>query len=269
MTEKVPEPLFKHETQFRAAIDDLPDAFAILTAVRDNHGKIIDFVFRYANKAAAKTTRVNLAEIAGRSLIELFPGFGQTNVFKTYVSVAESGETKVMDSGPFEMKIGEGKIQGIFELRITKLDDGLAVTWRDITENKKREYELAFQAHILANVSDAIFDVDDELNILSWNRGAETLYGFRAEEVIGKNLQSVLRVENTPKELERMMQELRRNGTFSTQVTQHNSRGEIIEVESATIQLTDTNGRVIGYTSVNRDITARVRAEEILRRNEL
>ncbi|MGE5401154.1 MAG: PAS domain S-box protein [Ignavibacteriales bacterium] len=268
MAEKVPEPLFKHETQFRAAIDGLPDAFAILTAVRDNRGKIIDFVLRYANNAAARTARMNLADMTGRSLIELFPGFGQTNIFKTYVSVAESGETKVMDSGPFEMKIGEGKIQGIFELRITKLDDGLTVTWRDITENKKREYELAFQAHILANVSDAIFDVDDELNILSWNRGAETLYGFRAEEVIGKNLQSVLRVENTPEELEAMMQELRQNGTFSTQVTQHNSRGETIEVESATIQLTDTNGRVIGYTSVNRDITARVRAEEILRRNE-
>ena len=59
---------------------------------------------------------------------------------------------------------------------------------QDITEQKRAEEERAYHAHLLENIHDAVIATDEHLLITAWNKGAEEVYGWRADEVLGRNL---------------------------------------------------------------------------------
>jgi PAS domain S-box-containing protein len=63
---------------------------------------------------------------------------------------------------------------------------------RNVTERKQIERQLRYQAQLLENVSDAVMAIDNNTCITSWNRAAETLYGWKATEVLGKKLYQIL-----------------------------------------------------------------------------
>jgi PAS domain-containing protein len=65
----------------------------------------------------------------------------------------------------------------------------------DITERKKAEEQIRYQANLLENVNDAIIAADLNYRITSWNKAAEKMYGYKAEEVIGKEISEVVKVE--------------------------------------------------------------------------
>jgi len=67
--------------------------------------------------------------------------------------------------------------------------------WRDITESKKLEEKLRYHASLIENIYEAVISLDMNFNILSWNNAAERIYGWKANEVIGKNLNDIIPVE--------------------------------------------------------------------------
>jgi PAS domain S-box-containing protein len=71
----------------------------------------------------------------------------------------------------------------------------ILATSLDITDRKKIEEQVEFQANLVANVSDAIISTDRDFNITSWNKGAELVYGFSAEEAIGKPVVELTNLE--------------------------------------------------------------------------
>ena len=90
---------------------------------------------------------------------------------------------------------------------------------RDVTDRKKAEQELSEKARLLDLSNDAIIvhDLDDKIS--SWNKGAEELYGWTSEEVIGKHLDSLLQME-FPKPMEEIVAQLQSEGHFSGEVVQ-------------------------------------------------
>ena len=84
-----------------------------------------------------------------------------------------------------------------------KLGDGVAISFYDITDRKRYERQLGYQAFLLENVSDAVFAFDGDLRITLWNRGAEELYGWKAEEAIGRPAGEVVRTAVTFAEAKR------------------------------------------------------------------
>ena len=141
-------------------------------------------------------------------------------------------------------------------------------THEDITERKKAEEQLAYQAGLLANVNDAIISSDPQFIMKSWNKGAEAMYGWKAEEVLGRLGAEVLRTEFPDTERSKVTHELAGTGEFHGEVVQCRKDGSRINVELRTVALRDREGEIIGYASVNRDITERKNAEEALRRSE-
>jgi len=65
---------------------------------------------------------------------------------------------------------------------------------QDITERKRVEEKLAYQANLLANVNDAIIASDAEYRLTAWNSAAEALYGWKAEEVLGRNGLEIIQI---------------------------------------------------------------------------
>jgi PAS domain-containing protein len=66
-------------------------------------------------------------------------------------------------------------------------------TVQDITESKRLEEQLRYLANLVETVSDAIISTDTDLRIQSWNKAAETMYGWKAEEVVGKKGSTILK----------------------------------------------------------------------------
>lgn len=132
---------------------------------------------------------------------------------------------------------------------------------------KRAEERLAYQAHLLANVHDAIVAVDDELTITAWNHAAERLYGWQADEVLGRNVQEVIPSEITEAARVQALQVLGKSGYHRTEVIQYTLAGEPIHVEGTIIALRGDSGHVTGYVTVNRDITQRKQAAQALQQH--
>ena len=132
----------------------------------------------------------------------------------------------------------------------------------DITERKRVEEVLRYQAVLLANTYDAIIASDEHYRLTAWNAAAESLYGWKEEEVLGRLGLDVIQTEFPGVEKSEMLRTIAEIGLWRGEVTQARKDGTRILVEVASIVLHDESGRITGYLSVNRDITERKTAEE-------
>jgi PAS domain S-box-containing protein len=142
-------------------------------------------------------------------------------------------------------------------------------TVQDISERKKAEKEIAYQANILEHVNDAVITSDENLVITSWNSAAELMYGWKAGEVIGRKGEDVLCTEFFNKTRAEAIQGLRESGEFSAEVTQMRKDGTRFHVDARTVAVRAENGNVTGFVGVNRDITGRKLAEAAALENEI
>ena len=126
---------------------------------------------------------------------------------------------------------------------------------------RETEQRLVYQEQLIANVNDAIIAVDGRLTLTAWNRAAETIYGWRAEEVLGRAAHEVLRWNYTEIEREKAVRLLRETGHYRAEVVHVRKDGTPIHVEAIAMAVRGTDGRIAGYVSVNRDISRRKLAE--------
>ena len=114
-----------------------PDPFAIVIAIRDPRGRVVDFLFEYANPAAVSASRQG--ELVGRRMLEVFPGNAQcVELFPRYIHLLEEG-----GANEVEVEYHEFGLQGWFRNLAVALDqDRLAISWRDISNRKSLEAQL-------------------------------------------------------------------------------------------------------------------------------
>jgi PAS domain S-box-containing protein len=248
------------EERFRVAQELSLDAFTILDAVRDAGGRIADFRWQYVNPKAAQILRGDRADFEGRRLLELLPG-NKTNseLYARYVQVVETGRPH-----DIELAYDADGIQGWFRNMAVKLGDGVAVSFADITDRKRYEQQLSYQAFLLENVSDAVFAFDKDLHITLWNGGAEALYGWTAAEAIGRPAGEVVRTAASPEEAQAKVAAVDAGQQRHFEAVHHNRRGDLIYIDSTATAIHDDTGETIGFVVINRDMTARKRYEKDL-----
>jgi PAS domain S-box-containing protein len=153
--------------------------------------------------------------------------------------------------------------------RTEKLTATLQTLRDEMDERKEAEEQLAYQARLIANVNDAIIATDEDLVVNYWNQAAEQIYGWKAEEVMGRTASEVLQSEfldgNTRS---KALQKVNEIGELRTAVTHLRKDGTRIFVEARTSTLRNEDGKTIGYIGINRDVTERKRAEQALRESE-
>ena len=138
----------------------------------------------------------------------------------------------------------------------------------DITERKQAEDMRQHLAAIIESSDDAIIGKTLEGLITSWNRGAQQLYGYTAEEVLGKPV-SILIPSDLTDEFPQLLKRLRRGEYIDHYETQRLCKnGTRLDVSLTISPIRDTSGRLIGASKIARDITARKRAEEALKEGE-
>ncbi|MFN3134275.1 MAG: PAS domain S-box protein [Candidatus Kryptonium sp.] len=219
------------------------------------------------NDAFCKITGYSKEEVIGKNPRILKSGLHDEEFYK---NMWNSILTKGHWSGEIINKRKNGEIYFAF-LSISSVKDELhGVTYylgiqSDITERKKIEEQIRYQANLIENVNDAIIAADLNFRITSWNKAAEKMYGYKAEEVIGKEISEVVPVEFQGLSREEVRKILREKGLWNGEAIHYNRFGEKIYVSSSLSVVRDSRGNPIGTVGINRDITEQKKAEEKLK----
>lgn len=137
-----------------------------------------------------------------------------------------------------------------------------------MAERKRSAERLSQLASIIEFSSDAIIIFTLDGTIVSWNNGAETVYGYGASEVLGKP-RSILVPPEQPDDLPGMVATLKRGEQIQRYETVHMGRGERrIDVSMAMSPVKDASEQIIGVAAITRDISERKLLEKQLRQSQ-
>jgi PAS domain S-box-containing protein len=253
--------LRQSESRKAAILDSVMDCIVTM----DAQGRVIEF-----NASAERTFGYTKAYAIGRMLEDL--------IIPPRLRAAHSaGLARYLATG-------EGPLLGrVVEIRAMRADGSevpveLAVTaihsdsapiftgvLRDITSRQQADQTRARLAAIVDSSDDAIFSTGLDGTVLTWNAGAERLYGYTSAEAIGLN-RELLVPDPRRAELTAIVNKMARREPgepFETQRTRKD--GSLIDLSLTISPMTDSTGQLTGASTIARDITSRKRAEAALR----
>lgn len=160
-------------------IDNSLDIIQVFQSVRDQNNKIVDFIWIMNNKGGVAQN----GDVIGSSLLSKNPGVIPSGIFDKMVSVVETGEPV-----QHEQYYHYEQFEGWFYQALVKSDDGLVMTSRDISKQKKAEQGMREQSHFINSITEMMPDVVSvaefpSRNILYANRDTLTWIGFEVDEI--------------------------------------------------------------------------------------
>jgi len=253
---RIEESLRESEARYRVLIEGSPDAMFLLE----------DGLFRFVNRPFVHLFGVSSVEAVHRI------GLLALCVEEDRPRLAEYLADRLAQRGREEAVVFRGRRSDgsvlTCELRANRvLLEGKPILMgilRDITHERRMEQALRFQAELLECVHDAIIATDWEGRVLYCNRACEVLYGWRAEGVVGRRLQDLLRPEGRPFDLDRIRAVLQRVGRWRGELQHRREDGQLLWL-SATLSVNRNEaGELVGIVGVYRDVTEQKRLEEQL-----
>ena len=161
------------------------------------------------------------------------------------------------DGRMFERYSSPQKIGGVTVGRVWSFHD---VTRLRLMEDTIRRHARAFD-----HISDAVITMDLEARIVDWNPGAERMFGYNQEEMLGKT-PDVLRPPGAKKTAVELLAEMRRTGRWNGEMRFVRKDGTSGVVDVVVVPLFDDFGRTLAALAVCRDVTDRKNLEELRRR---
>jgi PAS domain S-box-containing protein len=167
----------------------------------------------------------------------------------------QNGEIRWVRTSKIPMLGPDGKINGLIGI------------YEDITEYRALWERIEKLAAIVESSEDAILSFDLQGNVVSWNAGAEKVYGYSADEMTGRSV-SVLLPPDRPDEFSVFIKKIKQGITVDRLETSRvRKNGQIINVFVTVSPVKNASGEIIGASSIARDITESRRAEKTLREN--
>jgi PAS domain S-box-containing protein len=134
----------------------------------------------------------------------------------------------------------------------------------DVTAQQRAADERAYHAILVDSVEDAVVGTDPEFRLTVWNRGAEHLYGYTADEVLGREARDIGTYEGDQSRLQ-LERELRETDRTRGDITAYRKDGTRVEVELVSVAVRSDAGQITGYLGIHRDVSERHRAEQAVR----
>ncbi|HEY7337133.1 MAG TPA: PAS domain S-box protein [Bryobacteraceae bacterium] len=239
-----------------------------LEAILDNSATVIllkdlEGRYRLVNRRYEQVFQTSKTEVLGRSDFDIFPAETAEKLRANDRAVLEAGSAMIFEESlPLE--------DGIHTYISTKFPlqgpDGAAVgvcgIATDITERLQLEAAGRRLASIVENSDDAIVSKDLNGIITSWNKGAEHIFGYSAEEAVGMPV-SLLAPPDRLDEMPEILSKVRQGQPVEHYETRRRRKdGEIIDVALTVSPLRDASGHIFGASKIARDISDRKHAEE-------
>jgi PAS domain S-box-containing protein len=141
---------------------------------------------------------------------------------------------------------------------------GFAKITRDMSEQKKANEMIRYQARLMEDVSDAIISTDREFRTVSWNKAAEKLYGYSLAEAAGQDLGDLLRSPTDPSIRHAIREHLREQGYWHGELVYYTKKNVALNILISISAIRDEQNTVTRYVIACRDITERLKAEQRL-----
>jgi PAS domain S-box-containing protein len=229
------------------------------------------------NRAAEKIFGYKADEMIGQSITKIIPPDHPEEESQILERIRHGERIEHYES---KRTRKDGKIIDV-SLTISPIKDemrrvvGASTIAQDITQRKrwqKAEVDQSFLAALVESADDAIIGKDLDGTVTSWNAAAEKLYGYTAQEMMGKPIALLIPAEYADQE-PKILERIRRGERIQHYETQRVRKdGTIIDVSLTVSPIRDSLGRIIGASKISRDITAKKRAEarerEILRETQ-
>ena len=226
-----------------------------------------DSSVRYVNPSFEKTTGFTYEEVLGAKVP--YPWWIDAKEYGTIEQRAKLGLAGIHRAERrYRKKNGESFY---VEINVTPIYNNGELNysfsiWTDINERKRSEQELKKSSLIIDSTSDSVITTDIKGNIVSWNRGAEEIYGYKKEEVIGKPISILYKGEDLhiPKKIIKDL--LNGNDIPGMEITSIDRNRKTVHILLALTTIKDEYGNIIELVGMSKDITERKKIEEALRK---
>jgi two-component system cell cycle sensor histidine kinase/response regulator CckA len=222
----------------------------------------LDSRITFWNQGAERLSGWTSTEVMEKTAAEIFGAEQSTALIEACRAASDVGEW----NGELEVRDRHGQPRWV-ELRITLIRDEASrprarlVLATDITERRLAERRIRDQAEMLNQAREAIFITDLENRLLYWNAGAERLYGWRSDEVLGKTAEELFDASDLAA-IRLARDETFAKGQWQGEIRMHNRQHEPLIVESRQSLISDEGGQPKARLCINSDITDRKRLEE-------
>lgn len=133
----------------------------------------------------------------------------------------------------------------------------------DNSQRRKRDAQILQQAAIIDGSDDAIISIDLDLRITSWNGGATRLYGYRAEEVLGRKMTPLLPITKRLEDLDILARIRAGEKVCSYETTRIRKDGRAVPISLTVSPIYDEDGAIIGASKIGRDDSPRLEAARL------
>lgn len=215
----------------------------------------------YINHRTEELLGICREELLGKIVWEVYPEAVGTLFYRKY------HEAMALQQ-PIEFEEYYPPSKRWYALHIYPSAEGLSIYYTDITDQKADQKYLQHLASLTEHITDALISVNMDYVIQSWNGAAETLYGWKAEEVVGKLLEDFIPAEYVTGDHEQFQQSIMTNGYWRGEVVQRRKDGTVLTIFGSVSVVKDKQGNVIGLVAVNRDITEGKRMKQALQEHE-
>jgi PAS domain S-box-containing protein len=252
--------LVQMEARYRGLLEAAPDAMVVVNQA----GEIV-----LLNLQAEKRFGYRRDELIGQRVKNIIPeGFAERLIADALRSAEDALAQQIGTGIELTGRRKDGSEFPI-ELMLSPLDgvDGILVTAaiRDITERKRRAHDMSCVAAVVESSHDAIISLTPEGIVLSWNHGAERIYGYSAAETVGRSILFISPPDRTIETLT-LLKGVERGETVEPfETVRLKKDGTRIHVSLTLSPIENSDGQVVGVSAVARDVTESKNLEAMLR----
>jgi PAS domain S-box-containing protein len=250
---RIEEALRASEAELQSVINRTP--FMLVRCSRDLH-------YRFVSQAYAQLVGVPREQIIGKTIVEAIGATGY-NTLRPHIEKVLRGEATEFDCEIDFPVAGSRRLHIAYrpETDATGKVDGWIASLLDITEQSRAVQAREQLASIVESSGDAIVSKDLDGIIISWNSAAERLFGYAAEEVVGKSI-TILIPEELHDEEPKILDRIRHGDSLDHYETiRQRKDGSRVPVSLSVSPVKDAHGTIVGASKIARDITARKEAE--------
>jgi PAS domain S-box-containing protein len=251
------------EAKYRGLLEAAPDAMVVV----NTGGEIV-----LLNVQAEKQFGYRRDELLGQKVKNIIPeGFAERLIAD---DLRSSEDARAQQIGTGIELTGRRKDGSEFpiEIMLSPLDgaDGILVTAaiRDITERKRRDYDLSCMAAVVESSHDAIIGLTTEGIVLTWNHGAERIYGYAVEEAMGRSVLFLSPPERSVEDSKLLDMVDHTDALENFETVRVKKDGTRVQIALTLSAIRDTDGQMVGISSVARDVSDSKTLEEMLRQSQ-
>ncbi|MDD1676623.1 MAG: PAS domain S-box protein, partial [Methanomicrobiales archaeon] len=216
----------------------------------------------YSNTRFASMILVQPEKVLGTSLLDHVCPTDRT-VFESVLQSARYGPSRTQ----INLCRGAGSLPVFISMNPLTTDGGTRISVI-VTDRKEDEDRIRLQSRMLDAVGDAVVAADTNNRIIYWNEAATKTYGWKAEDVVGRDLDIAV-PEISREEAWKITEQLATGKTWSGEYMVQHRDGHLFPIFANDAPVFDDEGKLIAIIGASHDITERKRSEEeILRKNE-